>query len=99
MRHFAAKVGTKLGFCVKPVHNKVISGFQALHQARVLVAELKPAIEAHPYRSHGRLAIQLYQHTEKLAQPPSGHGAGGKAQKGVCISLGWFAIDCASNAP
>ncbi|GFO44490.1 hypothetical protein PoB_007099500 [Plakobranchus ocellatus] len=29
------------GFCIRPVHNKVISGFQALRQARAPVAGLE----------------------------------------------------------
>ncbi|GFN76390.1 hypothetical protein PoB_000289600 [Plakobranchus ocellatus] len=31
--------------CPTPVHNEVISGFQALHQVRTLVARLEPATE------------------------------------------------------
>ncbi|GFN95782.1 hypothetical protein PoB_002228800 [Plakobranchus ocellatus] len=38
MRHF-------FGFYIQPVHNKVISGFQALRQARAPMAGLEPAIE------------------------------------------------------
>ncbi|GFN74907.1 hypothetical protein PoB_000141300 [Plakobranchus ocellatus] len=34
-----------LGFLYKPVHNKVISGFKTLHQARALMAGLEPATE------------------------------------------------------
>ncbi|GFN75939.1 homeobox even-skipped homolog protein 2 [Plakobranchus ocellatus] len=33
------------GFCIQPVHDKVISGFQALRQARAPVAGLGPATE------------------------------------------------------
>ncbi|GFN87749.1 hypothetical protein PoB_001425500 [Plakobranchus ocellatus] len=33
------------GFCIQPVHNKVISGFQALRQAGAPVAGLELAIE------------------------------------------------------
>ncbi|GFN95885.1 hypothetical protein PoB_002239100 [Plakobranchus ocellatus] len=31
------------GVCIQPVHNEMISGFQALRQARAPVAGLKPA--------------------------------------------------------
>ncbi|GFO08955.1 hypothetical protein PoB_003546000 [Plakobranchus ocellatus] len=34
-----------MGFCIKPVHNKVISGFKALRQAGAPMAGLEPATE------------------------------------------------------
>ncbi|GFO07706.1 hypothetical protein PoB_003421100 [Plakobranchus ocellatus] len=34
-----------LGFCIEPVHNKVISGFKALRQAGAPMAGLEPATE------------------------------------------------------
>ncbi|GFN88964.1 hypothetical protein PoB_001547000 [Plakobranchus ocellatus] len=34
-----------MGYCVEPVHNKLISGFKALRQAGAPVAGLEPAIE------------------------------------------------------
>ncbi|GFO33729.1 hypothetical protein PoB_006023400 [Plakobranchus ocellatus] len=33
----------RLGFCIQPVHNKVISGFKALRQAGAPMAGLEPA--------------------------------------------------------
>ncbi|GFN96964.1 hypothetical protein PoB_002347000 [Plakobranchus ocellatus] len=34
-----------MGFCVQPVHNKVISGFRAIRQARAPVVGVEPATE------------------------------------------------------
>ncbi|GFN81205.1 hypothetical protein PoB_000771100 [Plakobranchus ocellatus] len=44
------------GFCINPVLNKVISGFQALRQARMLVACPESATDD-PCRSQGGFAI------------------------------------------
>ncbi|GFN75993.1 hypothetical protein PoB_000249900 [Plakobranchus ocellatus] len=37
------RIGLVFGFCISPVHKKVISGFQVFRQARALVAGLEPA--------------------------------------------------------
>ncbi|GFO16053.1 hypothetical protein PoB_004255800 [Plakobranchus ocellatus] len=46
------------GSCIEPVHNKVISGFQALRQVRAPMAGLEPATEG-SLRISGRICYPL----------------------------------------
>ncbi|GFO07557.1 hypothetical protein PoB_003406200 [Plakobranchus ocellatus] len=46
------------GFCIQPIHNKVISGFQVLRQARSSVAGLEPATKGSLHIS-GRIHFPL----------------------------------------
>ncbi|GFO00282.1 hypothetical protein PoB_002678700 [Plakobranchus ocellatus] len=79
-------------FCTKPVHNKVISGFQGLRQAKAPVARLESATKG-SCRSQGGLASHCatdVPHHRCKASPqqgdlrfsgsPSGQGDGGEAR-------------------
>ncbi|GFO45295.1 hypothetical protein PoB_007180000, partial [Plakobranchus ocellatus] len=45
--------GFEVDFCIEPVHNKVISSFQAINQARALVAGLETTTEGFLQTSGG----------------------------------------------
>ncbi|GFN82252.1 hypothetical protein PoB_000875800 [Plakobranchus ocellatus] len=54
-------------FCISPVHNKVISGFQALRQARAPKAGLEPATEG-SLQISGRICYPLCHRRPKIRQ-------------------------------